>query len=780
MTGSNLWKSFLDFPSRLYRIGGQFSDRAPSPSALWLTILLFLVVSSCLFASFFEWDRYQIIAGPRWQAMPLVDKLLIFWLLAAKSLAWFLPMLLASAAFIRLGLKRTTVMIVNFFWIMIFYFFAIDLVCVSFAGYHSWDYMPLIQDMFENPDQKIWQWAGERLTTEAALIFGIFLFSGPVCFILVNRVATLLMNRFAWMKSRAAAIVFTGAFLWGVLGVAPAMNSFNDLHALDRIYSAMPLTTGLRECFFWNSADQVAARPEKTRMAPVSTSLSAAGHPLAVNVAPHMTFSESGFRKSSGLFPALMEANALAADAPLPFSGEKSLWSELLSPHNRFSGLFSRIEMELGTARNLFEPSIARLMNLPVFGHPAQSPYGTIQSSIGQYDEPEAMKMVRDSADPKPVDQSAYVTKPELPNIIMIIFESLRHDALGPDFMKELDSWSKQGLRLQRHYSGSNCSHLGLFSLFYGRPPLGYRQTLDRKIPSQMLESLRRSGYQITLLTSGEIKGFRRLDQFINEESCDEIISEGEFTLAGMKDWPESDRRKLKHVGRIVNGEHARPQFVFFYLVSSHYRYAFPPEFEVFKEAPRFWQFLDPRGQIQNHLNRYSNALLFLEHEVMQLLQSIDLRNNIVMITGDHGESMGEDGVLTHATRMSEIQLRVPFAMVGSGVEPGEISTATVHTDILPTLLHVLQGKNVPISDCHGRDLLASPPPADEVVLVPANGPKWEGFMIVRGNKRIAFTTSTAAGEDPSMEFAGLVDESGLFEFRLGQDKIQYPFRANR
>jgi membrane-anchored protein YejM (alkaline phosphatase superfamily) len=368
----------------------------------------------------------------------------------------------------------------------------------------------------------------------------------------------------------------------------------------------------------------------------------------------------------------------------------------------------------------------------------------------------------------------------------MIIFESFRHFAIGPDLMKRLDEWSEQGLRLQRHYSGSNCSHLGLFSLLYGRTPLGFHETLTRKIPPQLLESLRQSGYRITFLTSGEVSGFRRIDQFINDRLCDEVIHEGEFTLAGMNEWPNSDRRKLAHARRIVNSDREEPQFVFFYLVSSHYRYPFPPEFEIYKESIgkesiSFWQLLNPREQIRNHLNRYANSLLFLEHEVMNLVKSIDLNRNIVMITGDHGESMGEDGVFTHASRMSEIQLRVPFVMVGSGIAPRKISTATVHTDILPTLLHVLADRSVSVRNCQGRDLIANAAPADEVVVVPANGPEWDGFMIIRGNKRMAFRPTRIPSISPLAEFTGLVDEAGQYELRIRQiDGSRYALGTNR
>jgi membrane-anchored protein YejM (alkaline phosphatase superfamily) len=355
----------------------------------------------------------------------------------------------------------------------------------------------------------------------------------------------------------------------------------------------------------------------------------------------------------------------------------------------------------------------------------------------------------------------------------MIIFESFRHFAIGPELMSELDSWAEQGLRLERHYSGSNCSHLGLFSLFYGRASLGFHRTLDRNIPSQMLESLRKSGYRISFLTSGEIQGFRRISQFINDKSCDNVVTEGEYGKAehglnGMNDWPDSDRLKLARAASIVNSAQDQPQFVFFYLLSSHYRYPCPPEFEFFRESSSVWQFFNPQVQIRNHQGRYANSLRFLEHEVMKFLRSVDPERNIVMITGDHGESMGEDGVFIHASRMSEIQLRVPFVMVGPGIEPQKIFTATVHSDVLPTLLHALSGSTVPIAGCQGRDLIGEAALADEVAVTRPKWPEWDGLMLVRGDKRMLFKAQVApADQFPSIEFAGLLDQWGQYEVKV-------------
>ncbi|MBI4966386.1 MAG: sulfatase-like hydrolase/transferase [Desulfomonile tiedjei] len=714
------------------RFGSKGLPGTGSASAQWLTILLFLFSSSLLFLWLFEWDRYRMIAGPRMLTMSVLDKALLFWLLLAKSLVWFLPLLVIWGLLVASGLRRTTNFVVNFCWVALFYYMTIDLVSVGFAGYHFWDYLPNFRDMFEHPEVKIWQWAGDRLTVEGLLLLAIFAVSGPVFFFCFRRTLALLLHRLQWTCSPKASTALTFAFVFIVLGLAPAMQLFQDRYALDRIYNALPLPLGIRNSFE-RMTDRLDTWLGTTDKQAISASLSTIGDPGAERLVRRLaSFVRQGREADSPDSP---------ADAG--------------------------VETAPGTARSKqsVDPRRSRQARLNPGGKQTnfqERPWPAGDKS----DEPAPVRLLNEALDPGPIDRQAAVKKPRLPNVILIIFESFRPSALGPGLMKELDVWTRQGLRLERHYSGSNCSHLGLFSLFYGRSALGYHETLDRKIPAQMLESLRESGYRITFLTAGEVKGFRRLGQWINDKSCDVVIEDGESAVSGMPDWPKSDRRKLEQVRSIVNNARDQPQFVFFYLLSSHYRYAFPPEFDILKESASFWHFVNPRQQIQNHMNRYSNALMFLQHELMKLFQSIDPQRNIVMITGDHGESMGEDGVFTHGSRMSEVQLRVPFAMVGPGIEPRTISTATAHTDVLPTLLHGLAGTEVPIRSCQGRDLIEETSPADEVSLVPANGPDWEGLMVIRGNKRMVFRTELAA-KPPSIEFAGLVDESGQYELKV-------------
>lgn len=741
-----------------------------------LQFFLFLMSSSLVFTAVFEWDRYQIIMGARGEALSVLDKALLAWLLVAKSLAWFLPILPLLAILVLAGLRRTAGAILCIAWVGVFYLMAGDLISVGFAGYHFWDYFPHIQDIFENPGQNIAQWAGDRLTTEALIVFGIFTVIGPLWLMCTNVVARNIARRFPRITQTTAMGTLAAVMILTTAGVVPSLEYFQDINLLDSVYATLPFTPGMRA----SCAGVIAHLTHplgKPHHPPTTASLTPIPSPLKQR---GWDKDFAGDPKRSLSTPA---SDPAPAEEPMPLwrSAEKALRSaaEVFSQGSGFGSVGSLQTME----PPLNAPAFLRKDSPRTAGSRTRSKSLRDEAAAGQgplvrrRDELTAQKIAYDAANPGPADQTAFVNKPDLPNIIMVIFESFRHSALSPSLMKELDAWSYQGLRLNRHYSGSNCSHLGLFSLFYSRSPLGYHQTLDRKVPPQMLASLRDSGYQITFLTSGEVKGFRRLHQFINRRTCDEVITEGDFILHGMKDWPDSDRKKLAHAREIVTSGRNKPQFVFFYLVSSHFRYPFPPEFEIYKEQPTFWQFLNARDQITNHLNRYANATLFLEHELLKLLKSIDLKRNIVIVTGDHGESMGEDGVFTHASKMSEIQLRVPCALVGGGIQPQVVSTATAHMDLLPTLLHALAGKTVPVHNIHGRDLIADAAPADEVVLVPANGPDWEGLVLIREKDRLAFKTSTSDPENVQTEFAGLIDEYGRFEWKVGQP---YPPRHAR
>ncbi len=342
--------------------------------------------------------------------------------------------------------------------------------------------------------------------------------------------------------------------------------------------------------------------------------------------------------------------------------------------------------------------------------------------------------------------------------------------------MKRLDAFSAKGLRLEKHYSGSNCTHMGFFSLLYGRTPIFFNQTLDRKIPPQMCETMRMSGYRSTYLSGGAHDGFRRIQEFINDHTFDKVAIDEKGETSDFSEWPDADTRILERIRKIVTTPHPQPQFVVSLLWSTHCPYVYPARFRIHRpdgsdRSLGGWTEFSP----ELLSNRYKNAALFLEDQLMHFIASLDLNRNILIITGDHGESMGEDGFRSHTGPASEVQTHVPFIMVGGGVKPRRIRTATGHMDILPTLLHQLAGRSVPIRFCQGRDLLADPHPADRALTVPLLWPVLSKLVLIRGKRHILVDVKTRGDRLQSARFAAFLDDSGMYKLRIAHSPKGLP-----
>ena len=80
----------------------------------------------------------------------------------------------------------------------------------------------------------------------------------------------------------------------------------------------------------------------------------------------------------------------------------------------------------------------------------------------------------------------------------------------------------------------------------------------------------------------------------------------------------------------------------------------------------------------------------------------------LVVLTSDHGESLGEHGEPTHGLFAYEPTLKVPLVLRGPGIEPGHDPRNAGHVDLAPTLLRAL-GLEVP-EGLPGHDLLADAP----------------------------------------------------------------------
>ncbi len=358
-----------------------------------------------------------------------------------------------------------------------------------------------------------------------------------------------------------------------------------------------------------------------------------------------------------------------------------------------------------------------------------------------------------DLADPPNLDRRRFALGEAPPNVLVVMVESLRRDALCAESMPRLHAWSRRGLRLERHYAGGNCSHLGVFSFLYSRSPLVYTPVLDAHMGPQFCETLRRADYSCSYFTTETVQ-WMRMNEFLRPPFFDRVN-------AYLADSPSGGDRVACRAARHQLGRPG-PQFVMVFPVSTHFPYWFPPEYERHRPVLPWRRGLEvtPAQRPLIH-NRYKNALKFLDDEVAALLEEIDPARTLVVFTGDHGESFFDDGTLGHSSKLSEAQTRVPFVLAGPGVRAGAHEGATTHADVLPTLLHVLAGRDVGLRHTHGRDLFAGPAP-DQAFLCTqglAGGPL-DGLLI-RGPDRLALSVCI---NPPALRVVGLFDAQARYD----------------
>jgi arylsulfatase A-like enzyme len=296
-----------------------------------------------------------------------------------------------------------------------------------------------------------------------------------------------------------------------------------------------------------------------------------------------------------------------------------------------------------------------------------------------------------------------------LPNVLVVFVESFRTDVVTEELMPRLTRYARGGLRLDGHLAGSILSEAGLFALLFARNPLLYDWTLDGKSPPCATRAFSELGYT-TAYFSGQPETWRRAEEFVNARTFHEYHHDDR---GGWVEWDERALRGLTELARSSE----RPVFGVAYLMSSHFEYQFPPRYEIDRPAASAsaWPKTDMRGlgaaDAAVLRNRYRNSMRFLDDAIMNAIDQLDPRSSIVVVTGDHGESLYEDGRFGHGYSFADVIARTPAIIVGPGIVSGRRDAPSLHADLLPTLLSASTAGRVTLSGVDGRDLQAPAAP---------------------------------------------------------------------
>ncbi|WP_435320309.1 sulfatase-like hydrolase/transferase [Haloarchaeobius sp. TZWSO28] len=346
------------------------------------------------------------------------------------------------------------------------------------------------------------------------------------------------------------------------------------------------------------------------------------------------------------------------------------------------------------------------------------------------------------------------------PSIAVVVLDTLRYDMFAEEF-----DWL-EGMWFENAYSTSHWTVPAHGSLFTGLYPSengvhSQSQTLDCEQPT-IAERLQDEGYRTTKYTANlnihtwddwdrgfmENIGPNELQSYYETETVDftrhmstsnksglplylDLFKECIYSdcstvyslLDGVRRYIESSRdggarsvlRRLE--GRSVS-EH---EFLFVNIMDAHVPY-FPPEpyrrinHEV--TANNWEPFVDGISNLSEVTTAYEDAVDFLADKYQEIYQKLDSQFDYVITLSDHGEMLGEYGMIEHAYGVFPQLPHVPLVISGDNIPNRSVKTPVSLLDV-----HATIGDLAGISlNSRGQSLLDDPTPKDRLV-------EYHGFL---------------------------------------------------
>ncbi|MFL0336086.1 DUF3413 domain-containing protein [Stenotrophomonas maltophilia] len=304
---------------------------------------------------------------------------------------------------------------------------------------------------------------------------------------------------------------------------------------------------------------------------------------------------------------------------------------------------------------------------------------------------------------------------PHRPNVLMVVLESLRQDALTPQLMPNTAALAQDARVFDHHFSTGNATRYGLFGLLYGLPGGYWPSMLDEQRGSQLFQVLGQQGYDLHLYGSAPLYS-PEFDRTVFADVRDQL-HQGPSALKS----DGRDRAIISALQQDIRASQAaqRPWFGFVFLDSTHAPYhmpdGYPPVATPMAADIDFLKF-GPEHDPTPELNRYRTAVHYADSLIGSLLDDLRAQglaeDTIVLVTGDHAEEFNDLKLnyWGHNGNFSDYQLQVPFVLHWPGKTAGHDARTSSHEDWVPTLMrHALGCENALTDYSTGQDLLAEP-----------------------------------------------------------------------
>ena len=277
------------------------------------------------------------------------------------------------------------------------------------------------------------------------------------------------------------------------------------------------------------------------------------------------------------------------------------------------------------------------------------------------------------------------------PNILLVTIDTLRADRVGRTALTPaLDGLAARGARFTRAYAHAPTTLASHASILTGLLPAshGVRNNGTFRLAADhttLAERLRAAGYRTGAFVAAFVLDSRYgLDQGFDHYD-DRYQPVQPATPPPAIRFAERRAADVLAAAAAWIARERKPWFAWVHLFDPH--------------AP--W---DAPGRLAPH--PYDNEVAYVDaslHAFLEPMRSSGaIARTLVMVTADHGESLGEHGERTHGLFAYGSTISVPLLLAGPGVEARTVIAPAAHVDIAPTLLE-LAGLSVPATD--GRSL---------------------------------------------------------------------------
>jgi len=292
-------------------------------------------------------------------------------------------------------------------------------------------------------------------------------------------------------------------------------------------------------------------------------------------------------------------------------------------------------------------------------------------------------------------------------NVVLIIVDSLRADRMQAyGYPREttpfLGSLVRSGRMLQVAAAFSTCSEsfCGITSTLASRE---FRDISARTY--QLQDVLRDEGYRAWFVLSGNHRAWNGLTQFYHVN--DEELFDGSMTERYSMD---DDRVVLEGLERVPHASE-QPAFFYLHLMSTHYLGVQLPQSHFFTRAG---DSVEPGAQAYSILpeleksDRYDDKVRQADGIIKQIFDALGEKGYLdratVIVTGDHGEGLGERH-WAHGWHLYNEDMRIPLLLYDTPAATYPDLGFAAQVDIAPTIVDRL-GLPVPAS-WEGQSLLA-------------------------------------------------------------------------